>query len=65
MLVSPRKNGLDSSFEEVRAEIITELILERVGPVILKTFFTGIKSFQTDPSNLSCKKSKPENYWKR
>ena len=31
-------------------------ILERAGPVIFKTFFTGINSFQTDSSNLSCKK---------
>ena len=42
----------------VCAESITELILERAGPVILKTFFTGINRFQTDSSNLSSKKSK-------
>ena len=42
----------------VRAEIITELIPERAGPVIFKNFFTGINSFQTDSSNLSFQKSK-------
>ena len=41
----------------VRARTITELIVERAGPVILKTFVTGIHSFQTDSSNLSCKRS--------
>ena len=41
----------------VRAEIITELILERAGPVILR-LFTGINSVQTDSSKLSCAKSK-------
>ena len=40
------------------AEIIAELIPERVGPVINNSFFTGINNFQTDSSNLSCKKSK-------
>ena len=43
----------------VRAEVITELILERAGPVILKTFFsTGINRVQTDSSNLSFQKIK-------
>ena len=41
----------------VRAEIITELILERAHPVIFETFFTGINTCQTDSSNLSCKKN--------
>ena len=40
----------------VRAESIAELILEKAGPVIFEVFFSG--SFQTDSSNLSCKKSK-------
>ena len=34
----------------VRAEIISEINLERVGPIILKDFLTGIKSFETDYS---------------
>ena len=38
----------------VLAKIMTELILERAGPVILR-FSTGIDSVHTD---LSCKKSK-------
>ena len=42
----------------VRAEIITELILERAGPVISKYLFTGINRFRTDSTNFSCKKSK-------
>ena len=37
----------------VRAEIITELILERAGPVISK-IFTGMNGFQTVSDNLSC-----------
>ena len=45
----------------VRAENIAEFILERAGPVILKTFLAGIYSFQTDSSSLSCKKSKARN----
>ena len=40
------------------AEIITELIPERAGPIIFKNFFAGINSFQTDSSHLPCKKSK-------
>ena len=40
----------------VRAEIISEVTLAGAGPVFLLDFFTGIKSFQTDSSNLSCKK---------
>ena len=42
----------------VRAKMNTELILERAGPVIFRTFFTGFNGFQTDLSILSCKKSK-------
>ena len=39
----------------IRAETITELILERAGPATFKTSFTGVNSFQTDFCNLSCK----------
>ena len=42
----------------VRAEIITELILKRADPIIFNDLFTGINRFQTDSSNLSCKRSK-------
>ena len=41
----------------VRAEIATELILERAGPVYFNTF-SGIKGFQTDSSNFSSAKRK-------
>ena len=50
--------------DTVRTEMITELILESAGPLIFKTFLTGTNSFQTDSSNLSCKKSKAWNCWK-
>ena len=33
----------------VRAEIITELILERAGPVIFKTFLLALKAFRLIP----------------
>ena len=71
--VSPQKQGVPGSVQgcapatfgptlstliTVRAESITESIPERAGPVIYKSFFTGINNFQTDSSNLSCKKSK-------
>ena len=47
-----------SSLLSAPKDIITELILKlRADPVVVKTF-TGTKSFQTDSSNLSCKKSK-------
>ena len=42
----------------VRAKIITNLMLERAGPVIFKNCYWNKKSVETDPSNLSCKKSK-------
>ena len=41
------------STSTVRAETITELILERVGPIIIKT---SLLELQTNSSNLSCKK---------
>ena len=53
-----------NNYITVRAKIITEFILERAGPVIFKTFFSGISSFQTDFSNFSARRVKPENYWK-
>ena len=37
---------------------VTSLILERAGPIILISCCTGIKSFQTNSSNLSCKKER-------
>ena len=44
--------------DTVRAKIITELILERAGPVIFEDFSAGINSFQTDSSHLSSKKNR-------
>ena len=41
----------------VRAEIITELILERAAPAIFKTFDTGIKSFETDSRTFAGKRA--------
>ena len=49
----------------VRTEIITELILERAGPVIFKTFLLEFKSLQPDSCNFSARRAKPENYWNR
>ena len=45
-------------FITVIAEIITELILERAGPVIFETFLLESKALRLISSNLSCKKSK-------
>ena len=62
-LLNPQKlfgviGGVITTLINVCTEIIAASIVERAGPVIFKTFFTGIKScFQTDSSNLSCKKS--------
>ena len=39
-------------------KLITELISGKGGPSNVLEIFTGINSFQTDSSNLSCKKSK-------
>ena len=49
----------------VRAEIITELILERAGPVIFKTFLLEIIAFRLIPVICPARQAKPENYWKR
>ena len=45
----------------VCAEIVTELIPDRAGPVIFENFLLELKAFRLIPvnsSNLSCKKSK-------
>ena len=44
----------------VRAETITELILERAGPVILKTFILTLIAFRLIPVICSARKAKPE-----
>ena len=49
----------------VRAEIITELILERAGPVILKTLLLELIAFRPIPAICPARGAKPENYWKR
>ena len=48
----------------VRAEIITELILERAGPVIFKTFLLELIAFRLIPVICPARRTKPENYWK-
>ena len=49
----------------VRAEIITELILKRAGPVIFKTFLLELIDFRPMPVICPASGVKPENYWKR
>ena len=49
----------------VRAEIITELILKRAGPVIFKTFLLELIAFRPIPVICPARGVKPENYWKR
>ena len=49
----------------VRAGIITELSLERAGPVIFKTFLLELIAFRPIPVNCPARGVKPENYWKR
>ena len=48
-----------------RAEIITELILERASPGILGTFLLEFITFRLIPVIFLQKEAKPENYWKR
>ena len=49
----------------VRAEIITELILKRAGPVIFKTLLLELVAFGPIPVICPARGVKPENYWKR
>ena len=49
----------------VRAEIITELILKRAGPVIFKTFSLELIAFRPIPVICPAREVMPENYWKR
>ena len=51
-------------FCTVRAEIITELILKRAGPVIFKTFLLELIAFRPIPVICPARGVKPENYWK-
>ena len=46
-------------------KIITELILERAGPVIFKTFLLKLIAFRPIPVIFPARGAKPENYWKR
>ena len=48
----------------VRAKIITELILERAGPVIFKTFLLKLIALRLIPVISPARRAKPENYWK-
>ena len=49
----------------MRAEIITELILERADPVIFKTSLLELIAVRLFPVISPARGSKPENYWKR
>ena len=49
----------------VRAEIITELVLKRAGPVIFKTFLLELMAFRPIPVIYPARGVKPDNYWKR
>ena len=49
----------------VRAEIITELIPERAGPVIFKNALLELKAFRLIPVICPARRAKPENDWKR
>ena len=49
----------------VRAEISTEFILGREGPVIFKTFLLELIAFRLIPGICPARRAKPENYWKR
>ena len=68
---SSKKSLVQTSFcrratlSTVRAEIITELILKRVGPVIFKTFLLELIAFRPIPAICPARGVKPENYWKR
>ena len=53
------------TFNTVRAEIITELIPKRAGPVIFKTFLLELIAFRLIPVISAARGAKPENYWKR
>ena len=46
-------------------KIITELILERAGPVVFKTFLLELMAFKLIPVICPARRAKPENYWKR
>ena len=59
------QNALFECFYTVRAEIITELILKRAGPVIFKTFLLELIAFRPIPVICPARGVKPENYWKR
>ena len=49
----------------VCAEIITELILERAGPVIFRTFLSELEPFRLIPVIFPVRRAKaPENDWK-
>ena len=49
----------------VRAEIITELILERASPVIFETFLLEFITFRLIPVICPARGADPENHWKR
>ena len=51
----------DNALFTVRAEIITELISERVGPVIFQNFLLELIAFRLIPVISPARRAKPEN----
>ena len=49
----------------VRAEISTEFIVERAGPVIFETFLLEFIACRLIPVICLARKAEPEIYWKR
>ena len=45
-------------------EIITEVFLERAGPIVLKTWLLELIAFRQIPVVDPARTGKPENYWK-
>ena len=63
--VTYRPRGQAPSRSTVRAEIITELILERADPLIFKIFLLELRAFRLIPLICPARRATPENHWKR
>ena len=50
-------------FITVRAKIVTELILERAGQIVLKTFLLKLIAFRLIPVICPARRAKPEDCW--
>ena len=56
--------GAWPSTNTIRAEIVTESILKRSGPIIFETFLLELNAFRLIPVICSATRAKPQNYWK-